>query len=430
MFHTLRSAKRLFGSLFTLREPGTIRRRPGSVRPVRLGLRLEELEDRVAPAIITPAPLTVTGITANDKRYDGSTSATLNTAGAALVGVFAGDVVTLDASAATGTFANAAVGNNIPVTVSGLTLGGPQAVDYMLVPLSVTANILPPLPKVSVNSSSALEGTSGLTPFVFQIHLTAAAPRAATYDVYTTDGTAKAGVNFIGITAGDSAHGGTVTVAPGSAFATVTVFVIAGSVPVTPATVRATFMVRLSDPLAPDASLASGTGTIIAQAAVSGPSGNAPVLISNVSSSEGTNGLTPFVFQIRLASAARNTVTYDVYTTDGTAKAGVNFIGITAGDSAHGGTVTFAQGSAFATVTVFVIAGSLPVTPATVRATFTVNLSDPSQPGVPLASGTGIITAQVAVRGGGARAPVPATHSSASMSRAVAILGGKKMHDK
>src|SRR5438876_11762885 len=36
---------------------------------------------------ITTIPLTVTGIAANNKLYDGSTTATLNTASAALVGV-------------------------------------------------------------------------------------------------------------------------------------------------------------------------------------------------------------------------------------------------------------------------------------------------------------------------------------------------------
>jgi hypothetical protein len=91
-------------------------------------------------------------------------------------------------------------------------------------------------------------------------------------------------------------------------------------------------------------------------------------------------------------------VTYDVYTIDGTAKAGINFVGITAGDSLHGGTVTFAEGSNYATVTVYVITGSLPVRPGTSTATFTVNLSDPSNPGVPLASGTGTIVAQATNR--------------------------------
>jgi hypothetical protein len=240
--------------------------------------------------------------------------------------------------------------------------------------------------------------------------------------VFTSDGTAREGVNYVGITAGDSAHGGTVAFAAGSAFATVTVYVIAGSLRVTPATIREYFTLHIADPALSYISLASATGTINAQAA--GPGRNPPVLISNVNNSEGTGGLTPFVFQIRLASPARSQVTYDVYTTDGTAKAGVNYVGITAGDAAHGGTVTFAAGSAFATVTVYVIAGSLPVTSATVRATFLVHLADPSAPDVSLASGTGTITAQNALPGGHVPAAAP-RKLNVPWSRAFATLGVK-----
>ncbi|MDP3790564.1 MAG: YDG domain-containing protein, partial [Candidatus Omnitrophota bacterium] len=55
---------------------------------------------------ITAKDLTVTGITANNKTYDGTTAATLNTTLAALSGVVAGDTVTLDTTAATGAFAS------------------------------------------------------------------------------------------------------------------------------------------------------------------------------------------------------------------------------------------------------------------------------------------------------------------------------------
>src|SRR5205814_2192993 len=48
--------------------------------------------------------LTVTGITANNKVYDGTTTATINTANASLVGVLFGDGVTLSTSGATGSF--------------------------------------------------------------------------------------------------------------------------------------------------------------------------------------------------------------------------------------------------------------------------------------------------------------------------------------
>ena len=91
-------------------------------------------------ANITSATLTATGITA-DKVYDGTTSATLNTSSAALMGLFSGDVVTLVHNAATGTFASKNVGNNILVSVSGLSLNGGQSSDYTLTPADDHAHI-------------------------------------------------------------------------------------------------------------------------------------------------------------------------------------------------------------------------------------------------------------------------------------------------
>jgi hypothetical protein len=66
--------------------------------------------------------VTVTGVTANTRIYDGTTAATLNVASAALVGAVSGDTVTLNTSVAAGTFADRNVGTAKSVTVSGLIL--------------------------------------------------------------------------------------------------------------------------------------------------------------------------------------------------------------------------------------------------------------------------------------------------------------------
>ncbi len=76
---------------------------------------------------ITPAPLTVTGITAKNRVYDATTLITLNSAGAILGNAFNGDTVTLDTSGAAGTSASKDVGNGIAVTISGLALQRAQA---------------------------------------------------------------------------------------------------------------------------------------------------------------------------------------------------------------------------------------------------------------------------------------------------------------
>ena len=85
--------------------------------------------------------LTVTGITANDKVYDGTQTATLNTAGAALLGLVPLDAVNLDTAGATGAFADPNVGPGKTVQVSGLTLSGKDAGNYTLAQPDTTANI-------------------------------------------------------------------------------------------------------------------------------------------------------------------------------------------------------------------------------------------------------------------------------------------------
>jgi hypothetical protein len=88
-------------------------------------------------------PLTVTGITAENKVYDGNTTAVLDIAGAELSGVFDGDVVTLNTASASGTFAAAGVGNDITVTVSGLSIEGADAERYALTQPTASADITP-----------------------------------------------------------------------------------------------------------------------------------------------------------------------------------------------------------------------------------------------------------------------------------------------
>ncbi|MGC8641639.1 MAG: beta strand repeat-containing protein, partial [Isosphaeraceae bacterium] len=92
-------------------------------------------------ADITPATLTVSGITAANKVYDGTTNATLDTTSAALVGVIGTDTVTLDSTAAAGSFASANVGTGITVNISGLTISGAQAGNYILTQPTTTADI-------------------------------------------------------------------------------------------------------------------------------------------------------------------------------------------------------------------------------------------------------------------------------------------------
>jgi hypothetical protein len=96
-------------------------------------------------ADITPAPLTVTGITAADKVYDGNTNASIDLSGAALTGIIDVDtnLVALETNGATAAFGDKNVGTNKSVTVTGLAISGDASTNYTLTQPVVLASITP-----------------------------------------------------------------------------------------------------------------------------------------------------------------------------------------------------------------------------------------------------------------------------------------------
>jgi hypothetical protein len=98
-----------------------------------------QLAQPVKTAAITPAGLTVTGLSASNKAYDGTMTATI-TGTPGLVGLITGDVVNLDGTAS-GTFANKNVGTAKPVTITGLSISGTDAGNYNLTPPTLSADI-------------------------------------------------------------------------------------------------------------------------------------------------------------------------------------------------------------------------------------------------------------------------------------------------
>jgi filamentous hemagglutinin family protein len=102
---------------------------------------------------ITAANLAVTGVTANNKKFDGTAAAALG--GTAAVTALGTDVVTVGGTGS-GTFADASVGTSKAVTVSGFTLGGTDAGNYTVVqPTGVTADItvsIAPAPVLNVTT--------------------------------------------------------------------------------------------------------------------------------------------------------------------------------------------------------------------------------------------------------------------------------------
>lgn len=90
--------------------------------------------------VITPKELTVSGITASDKVYDGTTTAAVDTASAVYNGLIAGDDLTVSA---TGEFSDKNAGTNKTVTLTG-AYSGTDTGNYIIMDQgTTTASITP-----------------------------------------------------------------------------------------------------------------------------------------------------------------------------------------------------------------------------------------------------------------------------------------------
>ncbi len=112
--------------------------------------------------VITARAITIGGIVANNKVYDGTAAATLTTAGATLNDAVAGDDVALDTTSFSALFANKHAGTAKSVTVTGLGLSGADAGNYTFTqPSGLTASITPaPLTITAVTNSKTYDGTT------------------------------------------------------------------------------------------------------------------------------------------------------------------------------------------------------------------------------------------------------------------------------
>lgn len=109
---------------------------------------------------IDQASVSIAGITANDRVYDSTRNATLNTSNAQYTGMIAGD--DLNVATASGQFKNKDIGTNKIVTITGIRLGGADASNYRLSnnTAMTTANINPE----NIQVSCDVLGTCPLPP--------------------------------------------------------------------------------------------------------------------------------------------------------------------------------------------------------------------------------------------------------------------------
>ncbi|MDB5865622.1 MAG: filamentous hemagglutinin family outer membrane protein, partial [Betaproteobacteria bacterium] len=137
---------------------------------------------------ITPKALSVSGITAADKVYDGGTAATVDTAAASLNGLVAGDAVNLST---TGVFADRNVGTHKSVALTS-SYTGADVVNYTITgQAGTTADIVPvtltlipgtPLERV-LNATTQLQSNV----FPFPTDLEARAPSLSPPIIETQD---------------------------------------------------------------------------------------------------------------------------------------------------------------------------------------------------------------------------------------------------
>ena len=135
---------------------------------------------------ISTKAVTVSGITASNKTYDGNTTATLDCSGATITGKVDSDELTVTA---TGTFEDASVGTEKTVSISGLTVGGTSAGNYTL-------------------AESGLQETATAAITAKDLTITAKG-QAITYDNSIAEDVSQ--VNVTGLVDGDALTGITLT---------------------------------------------------------------------------------------------------------------------------------------------------------------------------------------------------------------------------
>jgi trimeric autotransporter adhesin len=128
---------------------------------------------------ISARDVTIGGLVAQNKVYDGTNAATVAIAGAALSGLVAGDSVALDSASLSALFANKHVGTGKAITVGGFGLSGADAGNYNLMqPTGLAANITPaPLTVTAATNRKTYDGTANA----------ASAPRVTSGGLMTGD---------------------------------------------------------------------------------------------------------------------------------------------------------------------------------------------------------------------------------------------------
>ena len=184
-------------------------------------------------------------------------------------------------------------------------------------------------PRISISDVRAAEGSSGTTPFAFTVSLSSASDLPVTVNYATTDGSARAGIDY-------TAASGPLVFAPGQTSKTITVGVNSDGNRL-PGPDK-TFLVNLSTSNSCAViSKGVGVGTIV---------DNEPRI--SIADAYNYYGETSFTFTVSLSAAYDQVVTVNFATANDTAIAGTDYV-------ASAGTLSFARGETTKTITVDVL---------------------------------------------------------------------------
>jgi hypothetical protein len=219
-------------------------------------------------------------------------------------------------------------------------------------------------PTISINDDVVNEGDNGFVAALFTVTLSAASGQTVTASFATADASATAGSDY-------QATSGTLTFAPGTRTATITVVVIGDQIDET----NEIFLINLSNPT--NATLADNQGqcTIIDNDPV--PS----ISINDVAVREGNVGTVNALFTVTLSAVSGREVSVAYATANGTATAGSDYAAAT-------GRLVFASGTGAQTITV-VVNGDVIDEP---REKFFVNLRQPANATIADSQGVCTIT--------------------------------------
>ncbi|MCI0746263.1 MAG: putative Ig domain-containing protein [Verrucomicrobia subdivision 3 bacterium] len=272
------------------------------------------------------------------------------------------------------TFPPGSLTQTLPVTVHGDLLN--EADETFRIELSNPGNATlangvgigtidndDPVPALSIDDVTVIEGSGGTANAIFTLSLSAASGQMVAVNYTTAPGSASTGSDYMEAS-------GLVSFQPDVTVQTVTLVIFGDTQDET----NENFFVNISN--ATNATLARSQGV----ATINDDDPVPSLFVSDVALVEGNSGTTDAVFNVSLGSPSGKTVTVTYTTADGTAVAGSDYF-------AQSGTVTFQPGTTNQAITVTVNADTLNET----NEVFLVNLAGPVNAILGDAQGVGTI---------------------------------------